>query len=107
MEFSATLLINRIKTLCELKDLQNIGISPQLISNWKSRNSIPKADDLYKIAKFLNVSMEWLLTGENSNNELPPDIQKTVIKLLTLSEKQREPINAIIDGQVEYWKTVL
>ena len=50
MEFSATLLINRIKTLCDLKDLQKLGISPQLVSNWKSRNSIPKADDLYKIA---------------------------------------------------------
>jgi len=106
MEFSAELIINRIKDLCELKELEKISISPQVVSNWKSRNTVPKADDLYRIAKYLNVTMEWLLTGENPNTELPEDIQKSVQKMLTLTEKQREPINVLIDGQVNYWKNI-
>lgn len=105
MEFSAELIINRIKDLCELKELEKINISPQVISNWKSRNSIPKADDLYRIAKYLNVTMEWLLTGENPDTTLPKDIQKSVLKMLTLNEKQRKPINVLITSQVEYWQT--
>lgn len=106
MDFSSDLIIQRIKSICELKELEKLGISPQSISNWKTRNTIPKADDLYKIAKYLNVTMEWLLTGENPNTELPEDIQKSVTKLLTLTEKQREPINVLIDGQVNYWKNI-
>ena len=104
MDFSADLIIKRIKERCELKELEQFDISVQTISNWKTRNSIPRSDDLYKIAKYLNVSMEWLLTGENPNNELPKDIQKSVAKMLTLSETQRESINMIINAQVEFWK---
>lgn len=106
MDFSANLMIERIKSKISLKELEHLDINSKKISAWKSRNSYPSSDDLYKIAKYLNVTMEWLLTGENPNTTLPEDIQKSVQKMLTLTEKQREPINVLIDGQVNYWKNI-
>ena len=104
MEFSAESIINRIKTLCEIKDLEVIEISPQIVSKWKLRNSIPRADDLFKIAKYLNVSMEWLLTGENPTTDFPLDIQKVASELLTVEGKKRDSIISLIHNQVEFWK---
>lgn len=66
MNFLATEIIDRIKTKTSLKNLESIGISSAVISAWKTRNSIPRSDDLYKIATYIGVSMEWLLTGKGS-----------------------------------------
>lgn len=44
------------------------GISESALINYK-RNRIPKADELYKIARFFGVTMEWLLTGEGEAPE--------------------------------------
>lgn len=104
MDFSAESIINRIKSLCDIKSLEKIDITPQIVSNWKSRNSIPRADDLFRIAKYLNVSMEWLLTGENPTTDLPLDIQKVASELLTVEGKKRDSIISLIHNQVEFWK---
>ena len=104
MDFSAESIINRIKSLCDIKSLEKINITPQIVSNWKSRNSIPRADDLFRIAKYLNVSMEWLLTGENPTTNLPLDIQKVAHELLTVEGKKRDSIISLIHNQVEFWK---
>lgn len=106
MEISVSDLLERIKTIVPLKELNKLGFATSTISGWKIRNVFPQSDDLYRIAKYLNVTMEWLLTGENPNTEIPEDIQKSVKKMLTLTDKQREPINVLIDGQVNYWKTI-
>lgn len=45
----------------------SIGISAQAFTNWKSRDSIPSADAALKIAKYLNTSVEYLLTGIESD----------------------------------------
>ena len=44
------------------------GIGNGTISKWTERN--PSADSLYKIALLLNVSMEYLLTGQEKDNAL-------------------------------------
>jgi len=106
MEISVSDLLERIKTIAPLKELNKLGFATSTISGWKTRNVFPQSDDLYRIAKYLNVTMEWLLTGENPNTEFPEDIQKSVQKMLTLTDKQREPINVLIDGQVNYWKNI-
>lgn len=63
MDFSASDMIERIKSITPLKNLESVGISVGTISAWKTNNRPPRSDDLYTIAKYLNVSMEWLLTG--------------------------------------------
>ena len=37
-------------------------ISKGTFSSWKNRNTIPRADEAYRIANSLNVSVEYLLT---------------------------------------------
>jgi transcriptional regulator with XRE-family HTH domain len=39
-------------------------ITSQAPINWRNKNSIPAADTALKIAEFLDVSVKWLITGE-------------------------------------------
>jgi len=51
------------------KELSNeIGISTGNLSDWKNKRSKPSTDTLLKISKYFNVSVDYLLTG----NEQPP-----------------------------------
>jgi transcriptional regulator with XRE-family HTH domain len=40
------------------------------LSDWKNGKSVPKVDKLQKIADFLNVSVEFLLTGKEKEFEV-------------------------------------
>ena len=64
MELNAIEVIERIKSLLSQKELNDLGFSANTVTNWKYRNTIPKSEDLYKIAQKIGVSMEYLLTGE-------------------------------------------
>lgn len=101
MEIAATNLIERIKEKCEIKDLESIGISAQVVSNWKSRNSIPKADDLYKIAQYLGCSMEYLLTGNAIDDDyifLSAREQNLLNNYKKLDNEQKKNIEYIIEA---------
>ncbi len=39
------------------------------ISNWIKRRTVPSADTAVKVAKFLGVSVEWLVTGRDAVSE--------------------------------------
>ena len=95
MEFSVLDIIERIKNQLSVKELESLGYTPQIISNWKSRNTIPRSDDLYKIAQAIGVSMEYLLTG-NDEKELPPD----KIELLKNYDLLSDDLKAIINIQI-------
>ena len=41
------------------------GISNMTLSDWKRGKSVPKADKMKKIAKYLNVSVDYLMTGKD------------------------------------------
>jgi transcriptional regulator with XRE-family HTH domain len=45
------------------------GLSTSSISNWKAGRYSPKADKLAKIADFFGVSVEYLMTGIESEKE--------------------------------------
>lgn len=65
---------------CKLRDLRGYkdadvvrgtGVTKSTFSDWKNGRSEPGTDKMIKIAKFLNTSVEYLKTGENSEvNEL-------------------------------------
>jgi len=40
------------------------------LGNWKTKNTAPALDHLCKIAKFMNVSLDWLVNGEDSKTEI-------------------------------------
>lgn len=44
------------------------GITTATISNWKAGRHTPKQDKLQKIADYFNVSVEYLMTGEEKKD---------------------------------------
>ena len=78
MVISGMKFIERIEAMgVQRKSIsRDLGIPEQTISNWKTRDKAPKSEELFKIAKYLNVSMEWLLTGEERHDEIPADLLK-------------------------------
>jgi len=61
---------------------QKTKISKGTFSSWKSRNTIPRADEAFLIASALNVSVEYLLTGVDqpieASNEAIHELTKTI-----------------------------
>lgn len=73
------------------KDLsQAIGISQSGISTWCVSGSIPRADIAIKIARFLNVSVEYLIFGEINN--LDTKIEKLAYKVAKLPPDRKSVV---------------
>ncbi len=73
------------------------GLGNGTIGKWK--DSIPKSDKLYDVAKYLNKTVEYFLTGEdygasnNLHNTLTNSIDESINNLtLTLSKQEFELI---------------
>ena len=47
-----------------------IEIPPSTIAAWKHKNILPNTELICKVAKFLNVSIDWLVNGENPKTEI-------------------------------------
>ena len=56
------------------------GISASTLSDWKSGRSVPKLDKMRLIAEFFGVSLEYMLTGEESSAESDPQADATFEK---------------------------
>lgn len=59
------LLKSKSMTQTELSEL--VGCRRQTISDWKKNGSFPTSDIAVKIAKVLDTTVEYLVTGEESN----------------------------------------
>lgn len=61
------------------------GIKSPVFSEWKKGKSKPNTEKMIKIARFLGVSVEYLITGEESNYNpsLNRKDEKDIEKLLT------------------------
>ena len=95
----------RLKKLIEKKGItrkeleEKTGIKKTAIHNYLVENKLPGTEALYKIAKVLGVSINYLLTGETTElNEKekkllkdyrnsPKDVQEIVDKTLALNKK--------------------
>lgn len=62
---------------CKLRDAKHLkdsdvvkatGITKSTFSDWKSGRSKPKNDKLQKIADFFEVTIDYLMTGEEKDN---------------------------------------
>lgn len=63
---------------CKLRDSKGLkdsdvvkatGITKSTFSDWKSGRSNPKNDKLQKIANYFDVSIDYLMTGEEQSNK--------------------------------------
>ena len=63
------------------------GISTATLSDWKNGKSTPKIDKMQKIAEFLDVTLDYLMTGEDKQPDehrtpdIGADLNDTVAKL--------------------------
>ena len=76
------------------------GLKKHTIDNYLSvRSRMPSADVAVKIARALGVSVEYLVTGEESypdNSSVKPEIRRLIQDIKLLNKADREMINAII-----------
>lgn len=80
------------------KDIaEKCGISQNGISTWKVTGTIPRADIAVKIAKCLNVTTEYLVTGELSELD---DTQKNELayQVASLSAEKQKLVKALVDA---------
>lgn len=63
--------VDKARGNCSLNDIaKSTGINYQRIKEQRSSNRIPSAEDMFKLSKVLNVSFEYLLTGESTESPL-------------------------------------
>lgn len=91
-------IVERIKTaasrrgytLAEIE--QNLGFGVRTIYKW-DKNS-PSVEKVLSVANFLGVSMTWLVTGSEAEQELPVSF---LSRYRELSEEEKEKIEHFID----------
>lgn len=92
----------RIKVLVKKKGcsliefVQSLGISYDKYESLKRYNNLPRADEAFRIARALGVTIEYLITG-NESSGLSDDALSLARKLPSLSPSQLAVLNATAD----------
>ncbi len=99
------LFIDRLENFLNEKKItktelaEKIGIRRPTISEWKKNGAIPSGDICLKIANYLNVSVEWLLTGEEKQApQLSQEEEQFIGTYQNLTEEQKKTIRILLDG---------
>ena len=64
---------------------RHTGFSPAAVNKWYNLDVVPDADTVYKIARLLKCSHEWLVTGRGSpepSNVIPAELGTTRIPVI-------------------------
>ena len=99
-------IVERIDETLKLKGLNRVDLSkameikPQNVSSWSTRGTIPAADIALKIAKYLNVSLEWLITGTEPEG-LSLEEREILEKWNSLEEGQKETVTILLNALAE------
>lgn len=79
-------------SICKLRNIpagtvcSDCGLSQGIHSKWK--DSVPKSDAIIKIAKYLNVSIDYLLTGKDVS--IPTEYQSLISSYEQLSKDNKQ-----------------
>lgn len=74
-----------------------LGLPNQAFTNWKKRGNIPSATIVLQIAEHFNVSMEWLLTGQEAKNDISQEDKELLENYHQLSTDNQ----AVIQGTMQ------
>ena len=69
--YSVFVQLLQLKNVTAYKVCKATGIASATISDWKNGKSTPKQDKLQKIAEYFDVSLEYLMTGKESEHKAP------------------------------------
>lgn len=78
------------------------GFTERRIESLSTGNRSPDVIEVVKIARALNTSVEYLVTGEEK--ELPTDISDIALKLTELTPEQRAPLIFMVNSQIDFYK---
>ena len=86
------------------KELASIsGVNKRAIDTYvRTNSSMPPADTAVKIAKALGVTVEYLVTGEDSS--MPKDISRLTRTILTLNKRDQKLITLLVKAMNEKMK---
>jgi transcriptional regulator with XRE-family HTH domain len=93
--------VSRIDQILQDKNLKraalcaDLDLSQTAITDWARRNTIPAGDICLKIADYLGVSMEWLLTGKESS--LSTEERRLLKQWAILSPDQKDTVCTLLD----------
>lgn len=83
----------------------NLGVKQQIISNWEKRGTNPPIEFLPQICQVLNISWEYLVTGEEkSSMPLPQEETELLNMYRQLDPRDRKEIKGIINLKLEQRK---
>lgn len=78
--------LRKVFGISQVELAKELGVSKQCVSNWENGNVLPSIDMLIKIAKYFNVSTDYLLCLDNEDS----------LDLAGLSEKERAHIKLLV-----------
>ena len=94
-------IVKRISQVCEEKRIVKKSVSEALklpdncFANWSARGTVPAGDICIRIADYLGVSVEWLVTGKEA--ALSSE-EKTLLKQWQiLTPAQKDTIHTLLD----------
>lgn len=93
--------MDRVESLLKEKRLtqkelaEDLGLRRPTLSDWKKNGSVPAGDICLKIADYLGVSMEWLLTGKESS--LSTEERRLLKQWAILSPDQKDTVCTLLD----------
>ena len=80
--------------------LRKTNIRQSTLSTWRKMHRFPGADDAVKIARALNKTVEWLVTGEDKSG-ITQDEQNLLDVFRQLDSRDQEDIIGNIQGKIE------
>ena len=78
--------IDRLKKILKNKNIkqkkfcEDIGISQQSIYEWQNKHSYPNGELIIRIANYLNVSCDYLLTGQEGEKNATHEQIKSALQ---------------------------
>lgn len=93
------MIMNRIKSLRKAKKITQkqlgdvLGVAESTISMYESGNRQPDVDTMRKIADYFNVTIDYLIGGENISSSDKDELDEKIIKIFgSLSEADQAQI---------------
>ena len=69
-EFAEKLLEARLKSGVSQTELgNNIGVSNRAVSKWENAVALPSIENIFKLAKFFNVPLDYFFSSQNTEGE--------------------------------------
>ncbi|HIU39818.1 MAG TPA: helix-turn-helix transcriptional regulator [Candidatus Aphodocola excrementigallinarum] len=99
MKFSDNLRMLRAKYKLSQQDIGDIvGLTGGAVSRWENELTQPDNDSLIKLAKYFNVSTDYLLGIEKNKEEIDPLDDILFSKAKDLSDEDKKAVLGIINA---------